>query len=56
VIHRALAVRREGLDLAIDSIVQSGSPWVLHGVPTIFALLVYGVGLGYLARFSRGLS
>jgi hypothetical protein len=39
-----------------DSIVQSGNPWVLHGLPTIFALLVYGVGLGYLARFSRGLS
>jgi hypothetical protein len=38
------------------SIVQSDSQWVLHGVPTIFALLVYGVGLGYLARFSRGTS
>jgi hypothetical protein len=38
------------------SIVQSDSQWVLHGVPTIFALLVYGVGLGYLARFSRGMS
>jgi hypothetical protein len=36
------------------SIVQSGSAWVDHGVPTILALLVYGVGLGYLARFSRG--
>jgi hypothetical protein len=38
------------------SIVQSDSQWVLHGVPTICALLVYGLGLGYLARFSRGLS
>jgi hypothetical protein len=36
------------------SIIQSGSAWVKHGVPTIFALLVYGVGLGYLARYSRG--
>jgi hypothetical protein len=36
------------------SIVQSGSAWVQRGVPAIFALLVYGVGLGYLARYSRG--
>jgi hypothetical protein len=37
------------------SIVQTDSQWVLHAIPTIFALLVYGVGLGYLARFSRGI-
>jgi hypothetical protein len=37
-----------------SSIIQSGSAWVEHGIPTIFALLVYGVGLGYLARYSRG--
>jgi hypothetical protein len=36
------------------SIVQSDSEWVLHSVPTLFALLVYGVGLGYLARYSSG--
>ncbi|HWF74993.1 MAG TPA: hypothetical protein VG186_16705 [Solirubrobacteraceae bacterium] len=36
------------------SIVQSGSAWVQRGVPTVLALLVYGVGLGYLARFTRG--
>ncbi|MDQ6778854.1 MAG: hypothetical protein M3071_22105 [Actinomycetota bacterium] len=36
------------------SIVTSSSAWVERGVPTILALLVYGVGLGYLARFSRG--
>src|SRR5712672_1385582 len=38
------------------SIVQSTSPWVTHGLPTIVALLVYGVGIGYLARYSSGLS
>ncbi len=37
------------------SIVQSDSSWVTHGLPTIFALLLYGVGLGYLARYSSGL-
>jgi hypothetical protein len=36
------------------SIVQSDSQWTLHALPTLFALLVYGVGLGYLARYSRG--
>jgi hypothetical protein len=39
-----------------SSIVQTDSQWVLHGLPTLFALLVYGGGLGYLARYSRGLS
>jgi hypothetical protein len=38
------------------SIVQSDSQWVLHGLPTLFALLVYGGGIGYLARYSQGLS
>jgi hypothetical protein len=37
-----------------NSIIQSGSAWVKRGVPTILALLVYGVGIGYLARYSRG--
>ena len=37
-------------------IVQSGDEWTKHIVPTLLALLVYGVGLGYVARFSRGLA
>ncbi len=37
------------------SLVQSDSEWVKRGLPTILALLVYGAGIGYLARFSRGL-
>ena len=39
-----------------DSVVSSHSAWVDHGVPTVIGLLVYGVGLGYLARYSRGRS
>jgi hypothetical protein len=35
-----------------DAIVQSSNVWVKRGLPTLFALLVYGLGLGYLARFS----
>jgi hypothetical protein len=37
------------------SIVNTSSEWVRHGIPTFIALLVYGLGLGYLARFTRGL-
>ncbi len=31
----------------------STSQWVIRGVGTLLALLVYGVGLGYLARLLR---
>ncbi|HWF56354.1 MAG TPA: hypothetical protein VG223_17075 [Solirubrobacteraceae bacterium] len=37
------------------SIVPSDSPWVVHGIPTLIALVVYGGGLGFAARFTRGL-
>jgi hypothetical protein len=50
---------RRGIDDAakvltrpFDAIVQSSDVWVKRGVPALFALLVYGLGLGYLARFS----
>jgi hypothetical protein len=36
------------------SIVQSSDQWVSHGIPAFFGLLVYGFGLGFLARYSRG--
>ncbi len=49
----------DGADRALTapfrSIVQSDNQWVLHTLPTIFAFIVYGVGLGYLARYSNGL-
>jgi hypothetical protein len=38
------------------SLVSSHSQWVLHIVPLVLALLVYGVALGYLARYSSGYS
>jgi len=34
-----------------SAVVKSSNPWVDHGLPTILALVAYGVGLGYLARF-----
>jgi hypothetical protein len=44
------------LSSPFSSIVHSQNPWVVHGVPTFLALAVYGLGLGYLARFSRGMA
>ena len=38
-----------------DAIVQSSNAWVKRGLPAVFALLVYGLGLGYLARYASGL-
>ena len=38
------------------SIVASDNQWVSHGIPTMFALLVYGVGIGFVARYTRGMS
>ena len=34
------------------AIVRSSNAWVKHGLPTLFAVLIYGLGLGYLARYS----
>ena len=62
-IHQAAAQPRRFIDTAASdltspfrSIVQSDSQWVSRGVPTVIALLIYGVGLGYLARYSRGMT
>lgn len=35
-------------------IVSSDDTWVTRGVPTAIGLLVYGFGLGFLARFMSG--
>ena len=40
------------LTTPFDAVVESTNLWVKHGLPAVFALLVYGLGLGYLGRFS----
>jgi hypothetical protein len=40
------------LKTPFDAIVQSSNLWVKEGLPTVFALIAYGLGLGYLARFT----
>jgi hypothetical protein len=44
------------LTAPFSSIVQSTNAWVGHGIPAVLALTVYGLGLGYLARFTRGVA
>lgn len=34
-------------------LAETQSSWVNHVVPTLLALLVYGLGLGFLARYIR---
>jgi hypothetical protein len=62
-VHKSTAQPRRFIDSAasdltapFSSVVQTDSAWVKHGLTTILALLLYGVGLGYLARYSRGMS
>lgn len=53
---------REYIDDANDILLKpfagivsaSGGRWAQRVVPTALALLVYGFGIGYLARFARG--
>ena len=40
------------LTTPFQAIVSSSNQWVTHGLPAVFALVVYGLGLGYLARYS----
>jgi len=53
---------REAIDDADDILVapfapvidSSSSSWVRRGMPTLLALVVYGFGLAFLARFMHG--
>ena len=44
----------KALTAPFRAVVHSGSPWVQQGFATLCALLLYGLGLGYLARYSQG--
>jgi len=50
--RRAIDAAAKALSSPFDAVVQSTNLWVKRGLPAVFALLVYGLGLGYLARFS----
>jgi hypothetical protein len=60
--ERAHSRAREAVDDADDVLVapfsglvdSAESSWVRRGVPTLLALIVYGFGLAFLARYARG--
>jgi hypothetical protein len=60
--ERAHNSLREAIDDADDILVapfapvtkSSESSWVRRGIPTLLALVVYGFGLAFLARFMHG--
>jgi hypothetical protein len=60
--ERAHGAVHEAIDDADDVLVKpfasiadgSSSSWVRRGVPTLLALVVYGFGLSFLARYARG--
>jgi hypothetical protein len=60
--ERAHGRARETIDDANDVLVSpfafvadnSGSSWMRRGAPAVLALLVYGFGLSFLARYARG--
>jgi hypothetical protein len=60
--HRAGQPRRfidgaaHDLTQPFASMITSNSQWVLRGLPTAFALIVYGGGLGFAARYARGMA
>jgi hypothetical protein len=62
--ERAHGSVREAIDDANDVLAapfagvtgSSNSQWVNRGVPMLLALLVYGLGIGFLARFAQGRS
>jgi hypothetical protein len=60
--ERAHSKVREAIDDADDILVapfapladDSSSSWARRGIPTLLALVVYGFGLAFLARFASG--
>jgi hypothetical protein len=50
--RRFIDAAAKALTTPFNAIVESTNQWVKHGLPALFAVLVYGLGLGYLARFS----
>ncbi len=53
-VHRTLEDASNDLTSPFAGVVSGmSSEWAVHGVKLLLALLVYGFGLGYLARILR---
>jgi hypothetical protein len=44
----------KALTTPFRAVVHSSNQWIEQGFATVCALLLYGFGLGYLARYSQG--
>jgi len=53
--RRFIDAAAHALTAPFSAVVPSANQWAKHGLPAVFALLVYGIGLGYLARYASGL-
>lgn len=51
--HKALDEASASLTSPFSGVVDSSSEWATRGVKLLLALLVYGFGLGFLARLLR---
>jgi hypothetical protein len=51
---RFIADAASRLTSPFSSIVPTHNVWVMHCLGAVFALIVYGIGLGWVARFSDG--
>lgn len=53
-LHKTIDEAANFFTSPFDSVVSgSNSQWVIHGVKTVLALLIYGLALSYLARVIR---
>jgi hypothetical protein len=53
-LHKAIDEASDTFTSPFAGVISgSNSQWAIHGVKTVLALLIYGFGLGYLARLLR---
>jgi hypothetical protein len=53
-LHKALDEASNTFTSPFSGVISSNSPWAVHGVELLLALVVYGFGLGFLARVLQG--
>jgi hypothetical protein len=52
-VHKVLTEASNNLTSPFSGVISSSSEWATRGVKLLLALLVYGFGLGFLARMVR---
>jgi len=52
-VHRVIDEAAEAVTSPFSGIVSSGSEWAVEGIKLALTLIIYGFGLGYVARVIR---